>query len=76
MSAWYDNSVFYHMYPLGMTGAPKEHHAEAAADRFRQLDETLRSYQKGGQAEAAAAKVPFFKRRRFGRSGKKLRDGK
>ena len=20
MSAWYDNSVFYHMYPLGMTG--------------------------------------------------------
>ena len=23
MSAWYDRSVFYHMYPLGMTGAPK-----------------------------------------------------
>ncbi len=45
-------------------------------ERFRQLDETLRSCQKGGQAEAAAAKVPFFKRRRFGRSGKKLRDGK
>ena len=45
-------------------------------ERFRQLDETLRSYQKGGQAEAAAAKVPFLKRRRFGRSGKKLRDGK
>ena len=45
-------------------------------ERFRQLDETIRSYQKGGQAEAAAAKVPFFKRRKFGRSGKKLRDGK
>ena len=45
-------------------------------ERFRQLDETLRVYQKGGQAEAAAAKVPFFKRRKFGRSGKKLRDGK
>ena len=45
-------------------------------ERFRQLDETLRAYQKGGQAEAAAAKVPFFKRRKFGRSGKKLRDGK
>ena len=29
-------------------------------ERFRQLDETLRSYQKGGQAEAAAAKVPFL----------------
>ena len=45
-------------------------------ERFRQLDETLRAYQKGGQAEAAAAKVPFFKRRKFGRSGKKLRDSK
>ena len=45
-------------------------------ERFRQLDETLRAYQKGGQSEAAAAKVPFFKRRKFGRSGKKLRDGK
>ena len=49
---------------------------EKDEERFRQLDETLRAYQKGGQAEAAAAKVPFFKRRKFGRSGKKLRDGK
>lgn len=45
-------------------------------ERFRQLDEILRSHQKSGQAEAAAAKIPFFKRRKFGRSGKKLRDGK
>lgn len=45
-------------------------------ERFRQLDEVLRAYQKSGQAEAAAAKVPFFKRRKFGRSGKKLRGGK
>ena len=22
--AWYDEAVFYHIYPLGMTGAPKE----------------------------------------------------
>ena len=22
--AWYDESVFYHIYPLGLTGAPKE----------------------------------------------------
>ena len=49
---------------------------EFTEERFRQLDETLRAYQKGGQAEAAAAKVPFFKRRKFGRSGKKLRDSK
>ena len=38
MSAWYDTSVFYHMYPLGMTGAPRENHETTAADRFRQLD--------------------------------------
>ena len=23
MSKWYEEAVFYHMYPLGMTGAPK-----------------------------------------------------
>ena len=22
--AWYDEAVFYHIYPLGLTGAPKE----------------------------------------------------
>ena len=22
--AWYDESIFYHIYPLGLTGAPKE----------------------------------------------------
>ena len=22
--AWYDEAVFYHIYPLGMTGAPKQ----------------------------------------------------
>lgn len=49
---------------------------EKEEDRFRRLDEALRTYQKGGQAEAAAAKVPFFKRKKFGRSGKKLQKGK
>ncbi len=45
-------------------------------ERFRQLDEALRAFQKGAQSEAAAARVPFFKRKRFGRSGKKLKTGK
>ena len=49
---------------------------EKDEERFRQLDETIRAYQKDGRAEAAAAKVPFFKRKRFGRSGKKLRGEK
>ena len=22
--AWYEEAVFYHMYPIGMTGAPRE----------------------------------------------------
>ena len=37
---------------------------------IRQLDEVIRSFQKSGQAEAAAARVPFFKRKPFKRSGK------
>lgn len=45
-------------------------------ERFRQLDETMRNHQKGGQAEAAVAKIPFFKRKKFGRNGKKLQNGK
>ena len=24
MNTWYEKAVFYHMYPLGMTGAPKK----------------------------------------------------
>ncbi len=47
---------------------------EKEEERFKQLDETIRAYQnKGkGRAEAAAAKTPLFRKRRFGRSGKKL----
>lgn len=47
---------------------------EKEEERFKQLDETIRAYQKNtkGRAEAAATKVPFFKKKRFGRSGKKI----
>ena len=48
---------------------------EKEEERFKQLDELLRSYQKDnkGRAEAAASKIPFFNRKKkFGRSGKKL----
>lgn len=47
---------------------------EKEEERFKQLDETIRSYQKNGKgrAEAAATKLPFFKKKKFGRSGKKL----
>lgn len=29
MGYWYDEAVFYHIYPLGLTGAPRENHGEA-----------------------------------------------
>lgn len=49
---------------------------EKEDERFKQLDETLRSYQKDnkGRAEAAASKIPFFslKKRKFGRNGNKV----
>lgn len=47
---------------------------EKEEERFKQLDETIRSYQKEnkGRAEAAASKIPFFKKKKFGRNGKKL----
>ena len=47
---------------------------EREEERFRQLDETIRAFQKDGREEAAAAKIPFFKRKRFGRGGKKMRE--
>lgn len=45
---------------------------EREEERFKMLDETLRAYQKDskGKAEAAATKLPFFKRKKFGRGGK------
>ena len=47
---------------------------EKEEERFRQLDETIRAYQKQGRgrAEAAATKIPFFKKKKFGKSGKKM----
>ena len=45
---------------------------EKEEERFRQLDETLRTYQKDGKgrAESAASKIPFFKRKKFVKAGK------
>lgn len=35
--AWYDEAVFYHIYPLGMTGAPKHNSYEAPVHRLNLL---------------------------------------
>lgn len=41
MSRWYEKGVFYHIYPLGLTGAPKSNDAAALAHRFTELDEWI-----------------------------------
>lgn len=38
MSKWYEEAVFYHMYPLGMTGAPKRNTEEETVHRLRELE--------------------------------------
>lgn len=35
--AWYDEAIFYHIYPLGMTGAPKENTYGDAVHRLNDL---------------------------------------
>ena len=35
--AWYDEAVFYHIYPLGLTGAPKENKDGVVVHRLEKL---------------------------------------
>ncbi len=35
--AWYDEAVFYHIYPLGLTGAPKQNTYEEPVHRLNEL---------------------------------------
>ena len=39
MSRWYEEAVFYHMYPIGMTGAPRRNDRSAVVHRFTELTE-------------------------------------
>ncbi len=41
MSKWYEKAVFYHMYPLGMVGAPKENNVQEVQHRFDELADWL-----------------------------------
>mgnify|MGYP000452967388 CR=1 FL=1 len=39
MVTWYEKAVFYHMYPLGMTGAPLENSPNTpVVHRFEELN--------------------------------------
>ncbi len=37
MGRWYESAVFYHIYPLGMLGAPKRNEQEETVHRLAQL---------------------------------------
>ena len=34
MSKWYEEAIFYHIYPLGLLGAPKTHQDEREVHRL------------------------------------------
>ncbi|MDO5135207.1 MAG: alpha-amylase family glycosyl hydrolase [Eubacteriales bacterium] len=41
MGRWYEEAVFYHMYPIGMTGAPRRNEQEEVTHRFPELEEWI-----------------------------------
>ena len=41
MGKWYEEAVFYHMYPIGMSGAPRRNEQEEVVHRFEKLEEWL-----------------------------------
>ncbi len=38
MGKWFEEAVFYHMYPIGMTGAPRRNEGTETAHRFGELE--------------------------------------
>ncbi len=41
MAAWYEDAIFYHIYPLGLCGAPYENREEQIVHRFGQIEQWL-----------------------------------
>ena len=39
--AWYEKALFYHIYPLGLTGAPEKNDYAAPVHRLRDLDKWI-----------------------------------
>ena len=37
MGSWFEEAVFYHMYPIGMTGAPRKNEGTEVVHRFDSL---------------------------------------
>lgn len=38
---WYENSIFYHIYPIGMVGAPRQNTQEEITDHFPEMEKWL-----------------------------------
>lgn len=45
---WYENAVFYHMYPIGMTGAPRRNEGGEDGSQISGSDEMAPSYKELG----------------------------
>ena len=41
MGRWFEEAVFYHMYPIGMTGAPRRNEQTEITHRFGELEKWL-----------------------------------
>lgn len=41
MHKWYEQAIFYHMYPLGMTGAPKQNKSSQVIYRLAELNQWI-----------------------------------
>ncbi len=39
--AWYDEAIFYHIYPLGLTGAPRQNGYETPVSRLQEVEEWI-----------------------------------
>ncbi len=48
MSKWYNEALFYHIYPLGLVGADKENKKEEVAHKFDELEKWLPHLQELG----------------------------
>lgn len=48
MNTWYEKGVFYHLYPLGLTGAPRQNEEPSVVNRFDELNQWILHIQKLG----------------------------
>lgn len=48
MAAWYDQAVFYHIYPIGLSGAPRQNNEEGVVNRLTPMEEWIPHIKKIG----------------------------